>query len=345
MRAVVLRKPGEFSCEDIPRPVIGPGEILVKMEKAAICGTDMRILDGTKTKNVHYPSVIGHEFAGTIEEIAPDVSGYRLGQRVAICPIMPCGRCRNCLNGRENICMTKHAIGYETNGGFEEYVAIPAHAVRNGNVLPLPDNISFEEGALIEPLSCVVNGEKRNNISVNDLVVIIGGGAIGLMHLQTAKAMGAGCVVVSEPNAARRAVALELGADYVVDPVSEDLEELVRGLSGGIGADIVVLAFGSAPLVNTAIRLCRKGGTVNLFGGFPGVGEATVNANLIHYGELTVTGTSGKKRQDYIDAANLIFSGKVNVRRLATHTYKLEQFAEAYEKFKSGEGLKIIVEP
>lgn len=345
MRAVVLNAPNDFSPTDVPRPEAGPGELLLEMKKAAICGTDMRILAGTKTKGVRYPSVIGHEMCGVISEVGEDVTGFQVGDKAAIANVIPCGSCPACLEGRENACMNRKAIGYEFDGGFEEYVLIPEIAITSGNVIKLPEEVSFTAGALIEPLACCIRGLKNAGTGFNDTVLVVGAGPIGLMHMQLSKISGAKQVIVSEPNEMRRQIALELGADKVVDPTAEDLEKVVKDATGGMGADVIIMAIGVPALVNSTLKLCKKGGTVNLFAGFAGTGESTIEVNTIHYNEINVNGSTAYKRKDYLEAADMVIGGRINLDKIATHTFKIDEFREAYEICKSGKGLKVMIEP
>lgn len=345
MKAVVLNGPNDFEATEIEKPVIGDNDILLEMKKAAICGTDMRILNGTKTRGVRYPSVIGHEMCGVICEVGKDVKGFEVGEKVSIANVIPCGSCSACLAGRENACMNRKAIGYEFNGGFEEYILIPEIAIKSGNVVKLPENVSFTAGALIEPLACCIRGLKNAGTGFNDTVLIVGAGPIGLMHMQLSKIAGAKQVIVSEPNEMRRQVAKELGADICVDPTTEDLEQIIKEQTNGMGADVIVMAIGVPALVNSTLKLCKKGGTVNLFAGFAGTGECTIEVNTIHYNEIRVNGSTAYKRADYLEAADMVKSGKINLDRIATHTFKIENFKDAYEMSKSGKGLKIIIEP
>lgn len=346
MRAVILEGPNNFrAVSDYPKPVIGDGEMLMKMERAAICGTDIRILEGKKTKGVRYPSVIGHEMSGTITEIGDGVENYAVGDKVAVANVIPCGCCDMCRRGMENVCMNRKAIGYEFDGGFAEYVRLPKIAIQSGNIVKLPEHVSFAEGAIIEPLSCCLRGQRNVNLKFNDNVLIVGAGPIGLMHVLLAKAAGARRVIVSELNEYRRQKALECGADMAVDSSKEDLEKIVAEETGGIGMDVIIMAIGIPALVTPTIKLARKGGAVSFFAGFAKGVMADLDPNIIHYNELNVTGSSAYKRQDYLDAAEMVINGYLNLRPIITHTYKIEDFQAAYEMNKSGAGLKIEIEP
>lgn len=327
------------------KPKVGDGDILLQMKKAAICGTDLRILEGKKTKGVRYPSVIGHEICGVIAEVGKAVEGFCVGDKIAVANVIPCHACNSCLNGRENACLRRKAIGYEFDGGFAEYVRIPQIAIESGNLVKLPAHVSFAEGALIEPLACCVRGLRNAGTGFNDTVLIVGAGPIGLMHLQLAKIAGARKVIVSEPIASRREKAEKLGADFVVDPASENLQDIVMRETDGLGMDVIVVAIGVPKIVNSTLKLCRRGGTVNLFAGFAGTGECTIEVNTIHYGEINVNGSTAYKRQDYYDAAQMVINRKINLEEIVTHTFKIEAFQKAYEICKSGEGLKVLIEP
>ena len=345
MRAVVLSGPNQFAPAEIEKPRIASDEILLAMRSAAICGTDMRILTGKKTKGVRYPSVIGHEICGVIAEVGTDVKGFAVGEKVAVANVIPCHHCSSCLRGRENACLERKAIGYEFDGGFEEFIRIPAICIQNGNIVKLPDHVSYAAGALIEPLACCIRGLKNAGTGFNDDVLIVGAGPIGLFHLQLSKISGARKVIVSEPNESRRKVALELGADLVVDPTKEDLPAIVSRETNGQGMDVIVMAIGVPALINSTLKLCKRGGTVNLFAGFAGTGESTVEVNPIHYGEINVNGSTAYKLEDYLAAAEMIKSGKIDADKIVTHKFKIDEFQKAYEVCVSGAGLKVVIEP
>ena len=345
MKSVILYGPNNFNSGEFEKPQIGDNDILLKMKSAAICGTDIRILEGKKTKGVRYPSIIGHEICGIVDEVGKNVKYYNVGDKVSIANVMPCKSCHSCLTGRENACLNRKAIGYEYNRGFAEYVLIPDIFVEGGNVVKLPESVSFEEGALIEPLACCIRGMKNAGTGFNDTVLILGAGPIGLMHLQLAKIVGAKQVIVSEPINSRREKALKLGADRVVNPNEEDLSEIIMSMTDGIGADIIIMAIGVPSIINSTIKLCRKGGTVNLFAGFAGTGESTIEVNAIHYNEITLNGSTAYKREDYFQSKDIVVNKKINLKEIVTHRFKIDDFKKAYGVCKSGEGLKVIIEP
>ena len=181
-------------------PALGPGDILVRVRAATICGTDLRIYAGSKTRGVRIPSILGHEFAGDIAAVGEGEGAWRAGQAVAVAPVIPCGDCDYCKANLGNLCDRRSALAYEYDGAFAQYIRIPAAAIRAGNVFALPEDISYTAAAIAEPLSCCINGiENMGGIQAGDTVLIVGAGAIGTMHLQLAKAAPATRVIVSEP--------------------------------------------------------------------------------------------------------------------------------------------------
>jgi L-iditol 2-dehydrogenase len=348
MRAAVFLGPREMELRDVPRPEAGPGEVVIKVAACAVCGTDLRIFGGGKTRGVYPPRVLGHEIAGRVVAVGPGAEQYTdvvVGDRVTMPPGIPCLACRFCNTGHENLCQRRVALGYRFDGGFAEYMVVPAIGVQRGLLNRIPDSLSDAEAALAEPLACVVNGQRKNQIKLDDVVLVIGAGPIGLMHLQLARLQGARKVLLSEPQAERRELAAELGATRTIDPTTEDLAAAVAEETEGVGADVVVAAIGVAGLVNTLLQVTRPGGRVNLFAGYGGTGEATIEANLIHYGELVVTGTNACTREDFRQALHLLSSGQFRAGPLVTHRFPLEQIAEAFETTRSGAGLRVVVEP
>lgn len=342
MQAAILSGPNALQVSSVANPKAEPGDIILRMRAATICGTDIRIFRGRKTAGVRYPSIIGHEFSGEVVEVGAG-SSFSTGQRVCVCPAIPCGRCAHCLRGRENLCPDLQAIGYEIDGAFAEYLRIPAIAVEMGNVHILPDSISYEAAALIEPLACVLNGQNKVGLTAGETVVILGSGPIGTLHVKLARLCGAGRVIVSEPNAGRRALALAAGADVVLDPGSVDLRAAVLAETRGVGADVVICAIGIPALAAQAIGLAGKGGRISLFAGFSKGELGQLDINAIHYDELQVVGAFGLSRRDYVDAMMMIADGRLEVASMITHRFDLSQVVEAFAAAESGAAMKVAI--
>jgi L-iditol 2-dehydrogenase len=343
MRAAIFHGPQHITLEQVATPEINEHEVLVRVRVSAVCGTDVRIYDGKKTKGVRLESIIGHEIVGTIEKMGSQVAGYKMGERVGIMPVIPCRRCHYCLNNRENACANRKAIGYEFDGGFAEYVRIPQIAIEAGNLVKIEDHVSFEQAVIAEPLACCINGNRKANIQMNDIVVVIGGGPIGLMHVQLAKISGASKVIVSELIEHRGEKAKAAGADVLVNPEKESLHDIVMKETNNLGADAVIMAIGVSSIVNESIQLLRKGGTLNLFAGFNNGAVSEIDPNIIHYQEVQVNGTSALTRSDYLKAMSLISAGRINTEVLTTTGYTLDTIQEAILDVKTGKGMKSII--
>lgn len=343
MKAAVLRAPKVLEVGDIATPEAKPGELILAIRASTVCGTDLRILTGKKTKGVRFPSIIGHEFAGVVVETGSGVTGFATGDRVCMDPVIPCRACSYCKVGLENVCQNRQAMGYEFDGGFAEYVRVPAIALQSGNVFKMPEGMSFEAAALSEPLACCINGQKNAQVGLGDSVVILGAGPIGLMHAALARAAGARQIIISEPNAARRQAALERGVNYACDPTKDNLVDFVKQRTDGLGADVVILAIGVPALANEALNVVRKGGRVNLFAGFSQGDMSSIDVNLIHYNEITVTGASALTRQGYELAMHMLSTGQIDATSLITHRFEVADSLAAFEAAGSGHALKVAI--
>jgi len=344
MKEILLSHPYDFKFHQAFVPEIEACEMLLEVAYCAICATDIRILEGNKKKYITYPCVIGHELSGTICKVGDAITNFHVGDRVGISPIIPCGHCRSCVSGKENLCYNRLTIGYQFEGGFAQYVRIPAVAIQGGNIVKISERLSFEEAALIEPVACCINGIKKAEIEINDNILIVGAGAIGQIHLQLCKLYGANFVAISDPVPHRREKAREFGANAIIDPTQEDISQLAAKC--GIGEfNKIIFACPATMEVNNIINLCAKGGKVVLFSGFSGTGLSSLQLNTIHYNELAVVGSTGYHRQDYMAALSLLENGNINVKSLISDIYPIEEFDAAYAQHKSGNGFKVLIKP
>lgn len=342
MKAAVLYAPNQMRLETVADPAPERGDLVLRVRAATICGTDIRVFRGRKTAGIRYPSTIGHEFSGEVVATGGP-SPFMIGQRVGVCPPIPCGHCTQCLRGLENLCPDLQAIGYEIDGAFAEFIRIPARAVELGNVHVLPDHVGAEAAALVEPLSCVLNGQNKVGLRQGDTVAILGAGPIGMLHAKLARLRGAARVIVSEPNAARRAAALRAGADVVLDPAAGDLRAAIRTETRGQGADVVICAIGLAALATQAIGLAAKGGRISLFAGFTKGEMATLDVNAIHYDELLVTGAFGLTRRDYAATLDMVADGRIDLSDMVTHRFGLADIEHAFAVAESGAAMKVAL--
>ncbi len=345
MLAAVLHAPRDLRLEHVPTPEPGPGEVVLDIEATTLCGTDLRLISGAKTSGVRPGVVLGHEIAGRVAALGEGVSGVRVGDQATVSIVVSCHRCHACLNDREHLCENLRLIGYGIDGGFAERMLVPADAVASGNLVVTPHEIPATTLALAEPLSCVLNGARQVRVQPGETVVVLGAGPIGLLHAQLARVAGAGQVIVTNRSAHRRELALRLGATRALDPATADVRAAVVEATGGRGADVVIVAVGAAELAGQALALAGIGGRVSYFAGFPKGSTAEVDANLIHYNELIVTGGSNARRADVVRAVDLLSAGVIDAESLVTNQVPLSRFEEAIALVSGRTGVKTAVVP
>jgi len=346
MKALRLYGPNDLRLEEVPKPSISDEEILVRVKACAICGSDVRnVAAGGSGHGFSLPRVIGHEISGVIEEVGSKVVGYTPGMKVVLGVVISCGRCIYCMKGHPNICIHKEAISYQYDGGFAEFVVVPNTLVKQGGVMPIPEGISFEEASITEPFSCALNGQELSNVSLGDVVVVIGAGPVGNMHVMLAKARGAYSVILSEVNPERLKMSMDLGlADHYTEP--SGLKDLVMQVTGGIGADAVIVAAPSGEAQVQALDVVAPRGRVNFFGGLPrGKSQIQVDSNMIHYREVFVHGTSDSTFLQMKKILNLMATKRLDAKKLITDVAPLDKYEEGFAKARSGSALKVLLVP
>lgn len=347
MLAAVYHGPNDIRVEQVEKPQIGPGELLIKVLAASICGTDLRIYHGNHRK---YPEgtirIPGHEVVGTIAEIGPGVEGYALGQRVFVGPNAGCGHCHECIRGNNNLCANYEAIGVTVNGAFAEYVRISALSVRQGNIIPVSESVDPAASALLEPFACVLRGQNALHIQPGEIVLVMGAGPIGVMQTKLARARGAGRIIVSEPSPERAAQAAQMGAHRVVVPTSEDLNQVILEESSGRGADVIIVAAPAHAAQESALDLAAISGRINFFGGLPkDKPSINFNSNTVHYKELVITATTACSTADCWQAAQIVNSGLVDLSALVSQRFPLRDALKGFAAAEDRKSLKIVLEP
>jgi L-iditol 2-dehydrogenase len=323
---------------DVPQPAAG--EVLIEVAAAGICGTDLHIYhDEFKTAP---PVVMGHEIAGTVAAVGPNGDRALIGARVTSeTYYATCGTCTYCRAGRSNLCLERKSIGSGVNGGFTNFVVVPA-----ANLHRLPDAVDFRAGALTEPLACVVHGVlNMRTVQAGDVVAIAGPGAIGLLTLQVVKSAGATALVLgTDLDRHRLAVAAQLGADRVVNIQEEDPWSVVAALtSPGTGADVVIECSGAGPAAQQLLTLVRRGGRyvqIGLFGR-----PVAWDLDQVCYKELTVTGSNASVPSSWDRALRLMESGAVDTSALISHEFSILDWEEAFAVFESKQGIKTLLTP
>lgn len=326
MRAAVLVAPHRIEIEQRPIPAPGPGEVVIRVERCGICGTDLHIYNGHYSAD-RLPLVPGHEFAGRIASLGAGVAGLAEGQKVIADINIGCGHCFYCRRNEILSCASVEQLGIHRDGAFADYVRVPARLV-----IPLPDDMPFEIAALTEPLSCVVRAARRSRLQLAESVLVLGAGPIGNLHVQLARLMGAGPVIAADLDPARAALAKECGADAVVsDPAA--LADTVRGLTGGRGADVVIESVGSARLYGEALSLVRPGGRIAAFGLTPADAVWSVPPLDIVLREIGVQGSVAGMGEDMHTALHLLALGRIRTAPFTRVTYPLTDLDAAIRAF------------
>lgn len=341
MKKAILYAPNELRVEEVPVPKLESGDFLIKVTGSLVCGTDVRIYTGAKTKNVTLPSTLGHEFAGTIVEAnGPLPEGLQIGDQVAVCPVVSCGECSACRGGHPNICRNRTAFGYQYDGGLAQYVRIPA--VARGNVFAV-NGVSPTEAAIIEPAACALNGQNLAEVKGARTVLVAGTGPLGLLHIRLAKVQGVKNVIAVEPNIERHEKARESGADLVLAPGNEAFAKIAEAAPDGI--DVLIAAIGLPEAIYPYSGLLAPGARISAFAGFKSDARLDFLANDIHYNEWKVVGASSCRVENFAEIAPMVSSGQLAVADLIGTQLPLDQAVEALNLAASGADMRVGVDP
>ena len=339
MRVAMYYNNRDVRLIEMPRPKIGPGEILVKVIASGICGSD--VMEWYRIRKA--PLVLGHEIAGEIEEIGEGVGRYKIGDRVFVSHHIPCNTCHYCLMGYHTACETLHTTNYDP-GGFAEYIRVPKLNVDRG-VFFLPEELSFEDGVFIEPLACVVRGQRVANLQAGQSILILGSGISGLLHLLLARTLGAVRIMATDVSEYRLQMARAFGADAVLH-AEEDIPESVRRINKGRLADLVIVCTGVPAAFHQALKSVDRGGTILCFATTEPDVELSVPLNEFWRNEIKLMPSYGNSPLDATVAIELIRSGRVPVGKMITHRLPLDKAGYGFRLVaEGGESLKVIIEP
>ena len=340
MKALYLMEKGRLEFRDIPEPECGPAEVLVRVRACGICGSDVHYYrsGGIGAAQVREPMILGHEAGGDVLEVGADVQDMTAGMRVAIEPQIPCGACRHCQSGRYNLCPDVRFMATPpVDGALTELIVVPREFA-----FELPEALDYEQGAMIEPLSCSLSGAVKGQVKGGDVVVILGTGPIGVLMCACARACGATRVVACDLVPSRLEFARKMGATHTVKVDDEDARAAVDALTDGFGADVVFETAGATPATQMTIQLVRAGGTT-VWLGF-GEDEVSIAATMLVRKEVRVIGNR-RYAHTYKDAIRMVARGDVDVKRCITHRFPFERADEAVSFAAKGdpETIKVMV--
>jgi 2-desacetyl-2-hydroxyethyl bacteriochlorophyllide A dehydrogenase len=334
MKAVLYEKPRTFGVARRDLRPLKAGEVLLKVNVCGVCGTDVHIVEGESRSTP--PVVLGHEYAGAVADTGPGVERWKPGQTAAVDPNISCGSCGYCRKGLVHLCANLRALGVDIDGGMAEFCIVPEN-----QLYEIPSNLSVSASAFIEPVSCAVHGIDRSSLRPGDTVVILGGGTVGLIMFQLAKAAGAARAIVVEPLPRKQEIARALRADLVLDP--EDAVAAVFDLTG-IGADVVIECVGRTATMRESLSYIRRGGTAVFFGVCPVGASIPVEPNDVYFRELSIVGSYVNPRT-FSRSIELLKSGTVRVDAFDLHEFPLEGVHEALEYQRTGKTIKSMILP
>ncbi len=340
MRRAELLRPGVVELREVPESVPGAGEVVVRIEAALICGTDIKLYRRGHPK-IPLPAPFGHEFSGVISAVGAGVERFREGDAIACVPTAPCGECRLCQRGHDSLCA--HAVGRIVLGAFGDYITVPEHIVRQ-NMFERPPALSAEEAAVLEPLACVVHGADRVLLERAERVIIVGDGPIALLFGQVAMLRGAGEVFLFGKHDVRLRAAEALGLN-AVDVGDDDIRTIARDLTDGVGADVVVECVGRPELWEAAFDCVATAGELLAFGGCAAGTRASFDTYRLHYEEVDVKGAFHYGRADVRNAYDLLLDREIDAGLLITHHESLDNLPRALELVLNREAIKVAVLP
>ncbi len=339
MRAAVYYNNRDVRVEEMPIPMIGPKEILVKIMASGVCGSD--VMEWYRIKKA--PRVLGHEIAGQIAQAGAEVKSFAVGDRVFVTHHVPCNQCRYCLAGAHSACQTLQSTNFDP-GGFAEYIRVPEINVHNGT-FHLPEHVTYDQGTFIEPLGCVIRGQRIAGVKKGDTVLVLGSGIAGLLHIKLARVYGAEKVIATDINAYRLETARNMGADFVID-ARQGVARLVKEANGGRGADVVIVCATPPEAFQQAFDAVDRGGTLLLFA--PTSPETRVSLPLfdLYFKLVTIVFSYAAVAEDLKEAIALLHGKKIIVDDMITHRLPLAETQKGFALVAEADrSIKVIIEP
>jgi L-iditol 2-dehydrogenase len=343
MKALLLEEYKKLKVQDVPEPEIAPNEVLIRVKSCGICGSDVHGFDGSSGRRIP-PVIMGHEASGVVAQTGAQVKDFKEGDRVTFDSMISCGRCFYCRQGRPNLCDNRRVLGvscaeYRRHGAFAEFVAVPDHIV-----VKIPDGLSFNEAAMVEPVSVAVHAVNITPVQLGDTALVVGAGMIGLLTLQALRTTGCGQIVSVDLEDDRLALAKKLGADQTINSRLAAVPALIREMTSGRGADVVMEAVGAEATVQMAIESVRKGGVVTLIGNI--TSKVSFPLQSVVTREVSVLGSCASSN-DYPACLELMGRGAIRVADMISATVPLERGPEMFDRLYNREAnlTKVIINP
>jgi L-iditol 2-dehydrogenase len=346
MKALVVEAPGNYAIQTVPVPEVPAGGMRIRVLACALCGSDLRTLRSGH-RRVTLPWIIGHEVCGVVEDVGSSYQGpWKVGETLAVGPVIYCGKCEFCLTGRYELCIDYREIAQAWPGGFAEYMAVPEESVRLGTIQRVPAGVDPAHAAITEPIASCVHAHIKGQTGMGDTVMIIGSGPVGCIHAVLARIRGAEKIIIADISDERLKLAQAFAPDEVLNAAKIDLVSEVRRLTGGYGPDAVICATPAPAAVVQAVEMCKKGGRVLLFAGLPkDDSKPGVDMNTVHYNGLYLIGTTTFAPRHQMLAMRLVASGRMPVEKIISHRFPLADFVEGATMALEGRVLKAVFLP
>ena len=338
MKQEVMTAPGKIEFHDIPIPELKQNDVLVKMMRIGVCGSDIHVYHG-KHPYTDYPVTQGHEVSGKIEKIGSNVKNLKPGDKVTILPQVVCNQCYSCTHGKYHICDDLKVMGFQTTGAASEFFKVDSE-----KVIKLPDDMTYDQGAMIEPCAVAVHAVSRGGDISGFSVLVLGAGPIGILVGQTAKALGATAVLITDLSDFRLEIAKQVGIDFTINPTKQDISEEIRKAFGPSKADLIIECVGSNETIDAAINNARKGTDIIVVGVFGD--KPTIDLGFVQDRELRLIGTLMYQSDDYLKAIELVDSGKIKLEPLMTVHFPFEEYSKAYKYIddKKDKVMKVFID-
>jgi L-iditol 2-dehydrogenase len=344
MKAAVYYGKNDIRVEDVPDPKSTSDNMIAKVEGCAICGTDLKSYMIGSSKIIP-PKIIGHEMVGRLIHVGKNVKGFQKDEYVTLATTVPCGNCHYCQNGLNNLCLGTRPISSYYDGAFAEYIELNSYTITQGNVIKIPEDSDHKKYTLSEPLSCAINAHNIANVKQGSTIVIIGGGPLGAIHAELARAEGVEKVFVVEISKQRLELMKRLSGVELLDSSEGKAVETVKNATHGLGADVVMVCAPAAAAMEQSFSYARKGAYISFFASLPkNLSRITIDSRDIHYNELRVVGASDSRKEHVQQAVELLNSGKINAEAIITHSVKLTDILKGFELMRTRESLKVLVD-
>ncbi|QIK71868.1 alcohol dehydrogenase catalytic domain-containing protein [Propioniciclava coleopterorum] len=348
MKALRFYAPGDVRLEEVPEPECGPDEVKIKVANCSMCGTDVKIRNNGHP-NITRVTTMGHEIAGEVVEVGADAKGdFKVGERVQVIAAVPCGECHECRKGWMEVCENQTSVGYQYDGGFAEYMIVPAEVLKVDGLNRIPDGVGYDEASAAEPFACAINAQEQLGIEEGDFVVVFGAGPIGAMHVRIARGVHkAGTIVLVDINGERlKMTADAVQPDATIDGSAVNVVEEVMKMTNGRGADVVITATPANITQEQAVAMTARNGRISFFGGLPKTNPTiSLDSNLVHYRQLHIHGANGSAPDHHKRALEYIATGQIPVKDLITRHVPLDDVMAAFDMVANGEAIKVTVEP